>query len=53
MLTKQFKMYDYDFEAKTFNNENIYGSKAPPLYPMSEIRDFPILLVCGKTDKLC
>ena len=30
-----------------------YGQFYPPDYPVKNIKDFKIALVCGKSDKLC
>ena len=49
-------MYDYDFDKKgIFESENmlVYGEKVPPIYPLNDLKNLPILLVCGKTDRLC
>jgi len=46
-------MFDYDFGKKTSNNMEIYGQATPPAYPIENLRNFPILLVGGKTDRLC
>lgn len=43
-------MYDYESEEK---NKKMYGGSAtPPLYPKDRLRDFKIVMVCGKTDRL-
>lgn len=41
-------MYDYG------DDENLkrYGDYDAPKYPVSQIKDFEIYLVCGKTDLL-
>ena len=41
-------MYDYGKET----NLKKYGSENAPLYPIDRIKDFPIVLICGKTDLL-
>ena len=43
-------MYDYENEEK---NMKMYGgSTTPPLYPKERLRDFKIVMLCGKTDRL-
>lgn len=57
MLTKEFKMYDYNFQHSEtrYRDENMqrYGTSTPPFYPTENIQALPIVLVCGKGDKLC
>ena len=48
-------MYDYDFgkqNAKEEDSENVrrYGQPKPPLYPIENVRDLPIALICGLHD---
>lgn len=45
-LHGEFKKYDYG----TDENLKNYGQKEPPLYDLNKITNFPILLICGKTD---
>ena len=30
-----------------------YGTEKPPLYPLDKVKNLPIVMVCGKTDRLC
>lgn len=57
MLTGEFKAYDYDFykrkDKPAVNNLEIYGQETPPFYKFENLANFPILLVGGKTDRLC
>ena len=45
----EFKKYDYGTDAKNFK---MYGQIEPPMYDIEKIKDFDIIMVCGKTDKL-
>jgi len=54
LFSKEFKMYDHDFDSKTSKkNLEVYGQDSPPMYPLHTVTDYPILMVCGKSDKLC
>ena len=46
--TGEFKKFDY---GKEKNNEK-YGQDEPPFYDLFNVKDFNILMVCGKTDLL-
>ena len=54
-------MFDYDFkEIQTLpkykiesKNMKKYGTFYPPEYPLNNIKDFSIALICGKCDKIC
>lgn len=48
MESMQFRMYDYGDE----ENLKRYGEYDPPKYPVENLKDFQIYLVCGKTDLL-
>lgn len=48
MLAKRFQQYDFG-EAK---NQELYGQPNPPEYDLSVIKDFPIAIIGGTTDRL-
>ena len=48
VLAKKFQKYDYGEE----KNKEVYGQAVPPEYDMSKIKDIPIALVGGTTDRL-
>ena len=41
-------MYDYGKE----RNQEVYGADTPPVYPLENIRNFPIAILVGKGDML-
>ncbi len=48
----------FDYEQRVYNygegsNMKKYGTEKPPLYPLEKVKDLPILMVCGKTDRMC
>ena len=45
----EFKKYDYGTDAK---NLKMYGQIEPPMYDIEKVKDFDIIMVFGKTDKL-
>ena len=34
-------------------NEKVYGKKTPPMYPTDLLKDYPIVMISGKTDRIC
>jgi predicted esterase len=46
---KEFARYDYG------EKENLkrYGTQVPRKYKMSNIKDIPVALICGKEDLVC
>lgn len=50
-------MFDFDFRQKDpsqkVNNKRIYGQFEPPHYPIKNLKDMPLLMVCGQSDRLC
>lgn len=48
MKAKKFVRYDYKEEA----NFAIYGQKTPTEFDLKVIKDFPVMLIAGKEDKL-
>jgi len=63
MITGEMKMFDYEFSTgsksditkkkATQLNTKIYGAPTPPLYPLENLKDLPVMIVCGRNDKLC
>ena len=49
IISGEFKKFDYGNKEKNLEK---HGQEKPPLYEISNIKDFPIMLVCGKTDLL-
>ncbi len=48
----------FDYEERVYNygegsNMKKYGSEKPPLYPLEKVKDLPIVMICGKTDRMC
>ena len=63
-LSGEVKMFDYDdynkllkknpnkiYSLKT--NMKVYGQEKPPIYPIDQIKDFPIVMVGGTNDLIC
>jgi hypothetical protein len=48
MIAKKFQKYDFGPE----RNQKEYGQDDPPSFDLSEIKDFPLALFCGKEDLL-
>ena len=51
-------MFDNDFgtiSTQPFDTKNfkIYGNEFPPSYPVQNIVNFEIVLICGKNDQFC
>ena len=50
-------MFDYEYQSinqgQGATNMQKYGCSTPPLYPVDSIKDLPILLIGGSTDRMC
>lgn len=49
MNSGEFRKFDHGASEK---NQKAYGSDDPPAFDLGKIKDYNIMLVCGKTDLL-